>query len=138
MEFPIPVDWTCPFSFYVVLDGMFHFCSNFNRTFCKQTVSILIRHRVLHCLIWVCTVFLCLTKRLISKQFLPSSLFCFPCPLSMECLMCVLFFLGIFPSRTQDCLVSNCSWGNSQFIDIKFTVLTFPPSWKKYPYTYES
>ena len=41
--------------------------------------------------------------------------------------MHVLFFLFFFP-RTLDCLVSNCSWRNSQFIDIKFTVLPFPPS----------
>ena len=40
--------------------------------------------------------------------------------------MRVIFFLGYFFSRTLACLVSNCSWKNSQFIGIKFTELTFP------------
>ena len=34
-----------------------------NRTFRKQTMEILIRHCVLRCLVWVCTVCLCPTKR---------------------------------------------------------------------------
>ena len=37
--------------------------SNFESTFCKQTVEALIRPRVLRRLIWVCTVCLCSTKR---------------------------------------------------------------------------
>ena len=48
----------------------YHFClkgcwvvSNFNRTFSKKTVETLIRRRVLQCLVWVCTVCLCSTKR---------------------------------------------------------------------------
>ena len=41
--------------------------------------------------------------------------------------MRVIFFLGIFFSRTLACLVSNCSWKNSQFIAIKFTVTTVSP-----------
>ena len=40
----------------------------------------------------------------------------------------MFFFLGIFFLRTLDCLVSNCSLRNSQFIGIKFTVLPLPPS----------
>ena len=46
--------------FLTLLCGIFHFYSNFNRTFFKQTVETLIRHRVLIC---VCTVSLCPTKR---------------------------------------------------------------------------
>ena len=42
-----------------VVGGIFHFYSNFNRTFCKQVVETLIRHRVLLCLIYRCFMFLC-------------------------------------------------------------------------------
>ena len=41
-----------------LLGGIFHFHSNFNGTFCAQTVETLIRHCILQCLIWVCTVFM--------------------------------------------------------------------------------
>ena len=41
---------------------VFHFYSNFNRTFCKQTVKTLIRSHVLWRLSWVCLVCLCLTE----------------------------------------------------------------------------
>ena len=43
--------------------GIFHFYSNFNRTFCNQTVETLIRRRILRRLVWVCTVCICPTKR---------------------------------------------------------------------------
>ena len=46
-----------------VVSGIFHFYSNFNRTFCKQTVETLIRRHVMWRLTWVCTVCLCPTKR---------------------------------------------------------------------------
>ena len=46
-----------------VLVAIFHFYYYFNKTFCKQTVKILIRHRIMRCLIWVCTVCLCPIKR---------------------------------------------------------------------------
>ena len=93
-------------------------------------MDTLIRRRVLLCLIWVCTVCLCLTKRTLDlyERVLPSSLLCFPCPRSVEKPDACYFFLGYFFSRTLACLVSNCSWKNSQFIGIKFTVLPFPPS----------
>ena len=42
--------------------------------------------------------------------------------------MRVLFFLVLFFLRTVDCLVSNCSWRNSEFIGIQFTVQPLPPS----------
>ena len=42
--------------------------------------------------------------------------------------MRVLFSWVFFFFRTLDCLVSNCSLRNSQFIGIKFTVLPLPPS----------
>ena len=46
-----------------MLGGILHFYSNFNRTFCKETVEILIRRRILQHLIWVCTACLCPTNR---------------------------------------------------------------------------
>ena len=44
MEVPIFINWTSPFPILGLLGGIFHFYSNFNRTFCKQTVETLIRH----------------------------------------------------------------------------------------------
>ena len=44
--------------------GHCHLYSNFNRSFCKQIVETLIRHHILLCLIWVCTVS---DKRLLEK-----------------------------------------------------------------------
>ena len=41
----------------------FHFDSNFNSTFCKQSVETLIRRHILPYLIWVCTVCLCPKKK---------------------------------------------------------------------------
>ena len=35
------------------------------RRFCKQIVKFLIRHRIIGCLIWICTVFLCPMKRML-------------------------------------------------------------------------
>ena len=35
----------------------------------------------------------------------------------------MFFFSWVFFLRTLDCLVSNCSWRNSRFIGIKFTLL---------------
>ena len=88
-------------------------------------MDTLIRRCVLRFLIWVCTVCLCFTKR--------TQLACFPCPHSVErpddSVMSVLFFSWVFFFlRTLDCLVSNCSWRNSQFIGIQFTVLPLPTS----------
>ena len=39
-----------------MLGGIFHFYSNFERTFCKQTVETVIRCHLLWCLVWVCTI----------------------------------------------------------------------------------
>ena len=52
MNFPISIGRTSLFQILGVLGGTFHFYSNFNRTFCEQTVETLIRRRVLglHCL----------------------------------------------------------------------------------------
>ena len=44
MEFPTLINWTSTFPFDALLGVNFYFYSNFNRTFCKQTVKILIRH----------------------------------------------------------------------------------------------
>ena len=39
MEFPTVINWNSPFLFKGVLNGIFHFYSNFNRTSCKQIVE---------------------------------------------------------------------------------------------------
>ena len=56
------INWTSPFPILGLLGGIFHFYSNFNKILCKQTVKTLIRRHIL-CLIWVCTVCICPTKR---------------------------------------------------------------------------
>ena len=56
MEFLTLISWTISFTFLGLLGGIFHFYSNFNSTFCKQTVETLIRCTV-------CTVCLCSTKK---------------------------------------------------------------------------
>ena len=58
MNFPIFIGKTGLFQILGVLGGIFHFYSNFNRTFYKQTVRTLIRRRVLRRLVWVCTFYL--------------------------------------------------------------------------------
>ena len=71
MEFPTLIDWASPFPFPLLSIGpvhfhwvvFFHFYSNFNRTFCKQTVETLIRCSILRYLIWVCIVCICPSKR---------------------------------------------------------------------------
>ena len=68
--FPILINWMSPFPILGVLAGIFHFYSNFNGTFCKQTVETLIRCHVLRHLIWVYTVCLCPTKWTLGKIWL--------------------------------------------------------------------
>ena len=63
MEFLTDINWTSPFPFEGFLGGIFHFYSNFHRTFCKQTVETLIRCHILWHLIWVSTVYQHPTKR---------------------------------------------------------------------------
>ena len=60
MEFPTIINWT---SLFPLVGGViFHFYSNFNRTFYKQTVNSGDPDQTPH-LIWVCTVCICPTKR---------------------------------------------------------------------------
>ena len=63
--FPILIKWTNPLAILGVLGGIFHFYSNFNGTFGKQTVETLIRRCILQRLIWVCTVCLCPINRML-------------------------------------------------------------------------
>ena len=52
----------------------------FNRTFCKQTVEILIRHRIMRCLIWDCSVCLCPIKRTVNDHLkIKCMILCFQC-----------------------------------------------------------
>ena len=62
IDLPTFISGTSSFPISGLLGGICHF-SPFNRIFCKQTVKILIRHRIMRCLIWVCTVCLCPIKR---------------------------------------------------------------------------
>ena len=55
----------------------FSFLFKCNRKVCKQTVETLIRRRILWCLIWVCTVCLCPTKRTLDIYGLKMQLFCY-------------------------------------------------------------
>ena len=58
MDLPTLISKTSPFPILGALGGIFHLLP-FNRTFCKQTVKIVIRHRIF----WVCTVCPCPIKR---------------------------------------------------------------------------
>ena len=53
MTFPIFINWTSLFPILVLFGGFFHFQSNFNRTFCKQTeeTRYAASDLVLHCLL---------------------------------------------------------------------------------------
>ena len=59
MEFPPLINWASSFPFLGLLDGLFHFYSNFKRNLYLQTVENLIRRSVLLRLIWFCTVCRC-------------------------------------------------------------------------------
>ena len=60
---PTIINWTNLFRSKGLLGSMTQFHSNFESSFCKQTVEALVRLRILRRLIWVCTVCLCPTKR---------------------------------------------------------------------------
>ena len=72
MEFPIIINWTSPLPFKGLLGRYFLIYQSSNRIFFKQTVEILIRHRILWRLIWFCTVCLCPTKRTLGLNVLNS------------------------------------------------------------------
>ena len=56
------------------LGSMLKFHSNFESSFCKQTVTTLIRLRILRCLTWVCNVCLCPTNRTLDLYGLRTTL----------------------------------------------------------------
>ena len=62
MDFPTIINWTNLFRILGFWGSMYQFPSNYESTFCKQTVETLIRRRVSRRLTWVCTVWLCPTK----------------------------------------------------------------------------
>ena len=81
MEFHSLINWTSQFPFEGLLDDSFHFSSNCDRTFCKQTVETLIRRRIVRRLVWVSTICTCPTKRTLDLNWLmfecsPASIFC--------------------------------------------------------------
>ena len=61
---PLSIQLDHSISVLRLLSKIFPLCSNFNKTFWKQTVQTLVRHHILQHLIWVCSLFLCPTKRL--------------------------------------------------------------------------
>ena len=65
MDLPSLINRTSTFSILGALGGIYRFCSNSDRTFCKQTVENLIRRHNLWRLVWVCTVCLHPTKRML-------------------------------------------------------------------------
>ena len=75
------INWTGPFLFYGLLGGIFHFYSNLNRTFCKQTVETLSRsHKENARHIWFRTSVMLLKATVVKGQdifylFLPYSLY---------------------------------------------------------------
>ena len=76
MNCPISISRTSQFQILGVLSGIVHFYSNSNRRFSEQTVETLIRRRVLRCLIWVCAVCLCPTKRTLGLYMYGLNDFC--------------------------------------------------------------
>ena len=64
MDLPTLTSRMSPFPIKGMLGGTFHFFPNFDKPFCKQIVKILIRHCIIRCLIWICTVCLCHIKRI--------------------------------------------------------------------------
>ena len=60
MDFPSSISLTSQFPILGLLGSIY---SNFNRTFCKQTVENQIRRRILRRLIWLSTVWWCPIKR---------------------------------------------------------------------------
>ena len=46
--------WNEPISNFRNSGWYFSFCSNFHRTFCRQTVEVLFTHHIMQFLIWVC------------------------------------------------------------------------------------
>ena len=54
IDFHTRIKLAIPFPFFGLLGGIFHFHSNFDRTFCRQTVETLIRRHVLSgCVLFV-------------------------------------------------------------------------------------
>ena len=62
MDLPTFISRMSPLPILGVLDGICNFPTHFKWTFCKQTKKILIRHRVMRCLIGIFTVCLCPIK----------------------------------------------------------------------------
>ena len=69
MEFTTLINWTSLLPFQGLLDDFF-FKPNFNRAFRKQIVETLVKRRVMRRLIFVCTIFICPTKRMLCLYWL--------------------------------------------------------------------
>ena len=65
---PSVIDWSSPVPFLGLLGGIFHFYSNFDRTFCKQTLETDMG------LITIFNVCLCTTKRTLGLYLLKANI----------------------------------------------------------------
>ena len=99
---PALVKWTSLFPFKGLLCCKFLLYSNFNRTFCKQTVETLIRRRIL---IWVYTVCLFPTKRALWLYVLTVTVFLLLC-------MCLCILMSLLRGAMGWSVFCNCdiSW----------------------------
>ena len=75
MECHALINWINPFQVKGLLGSKFQFHSNFNGTFCEQTVQNLIRCLILQHLIWFYTVCRCPIKRILGLNRLTIYLF---------------------------------------------------------------
>ena len=99
LNFPFLISRTRPYPILGVLGVIFHFYSNSNRTFCEQTVEVLIRRRVLRRLIWICTVCLCPTKGTLSLYGLKEMhILVTQCQVSASEPYCPLVFQNVKPN----------------------------------------
>ena len=103
---------------------IFHFYSNFQRKFCKQTVENLIRRCIVLRLIWFCTVCRCPTKRMLGlhglmKMFQVSTRDLWmssPATLCLltECRLLITFANSLYPDQDQG---FRRAWPRSKLFD---------------------
>ena len=91
MDLPTLICRTSPFPILWVLGGTFHCFPNCNRMFFEQTVKNLIRHHIMLCLIWICTLCLHTIKRKLCLHGLILIPPLFYCPENVVCFLCLLY-----------------------------------------------
>ena len=94
---------------------MFHMYSNFNRILCKETVETSIRLRILRHLVWVCTIYLRPTRRLLGLYGLIERLVPFFSPVRLQqqrvAILCVLVLsLALGVAETPHFVILSAKW----------------------------